>query len=131
MTVFSRLGMGLAVATLIGFSSAAQARLETPQQAPHLVQMEGANLILTFSAVVNISASTAEITDASNQRIATERLQSGENGLGIKVPLKEPLRPGVYTVKWNALAADGRQSTGSYDFSIGPTPDPAGTVAQN
>ena len=131
MSVFSRLGTSLAFAALVGFSSAAQARLETPQQAPHLVQIEGANLVLTFSAVVNISASTAQITDSSNRQIATERLQSGENGLGIKVPLKAPLRPGLYTVKWNALAADGRQSTGTYNFSIGPTADPAGTVAQN
>jgi methionine-rich copper-binding protein CopC len=131
MTALLKVTSGLLLTALIGFSSAAEARLEYPQQRPHIVEIEGANLVLTFSAEVNVSASTAEIRDTADNPIPTLKLKAGDDGTGLKVPLLSPLRPGQYTVKWNAFSTDGRQSVGSYEFRIGPTPEPTGPVAQN
>jgi methionine-rich copper-binding protein CopC len=79
-----------------------------------------ANLVLTFPADVNIAGTSIELIDVHNRRIATERPEPGDNKTDVNLPLKAPLAPGVYIVKWRALSVDGRERQGSYSFNVDP-----------
>ena len=85
-----------------------------PQQPPD------ANLVLTFPADVDLSETTVEVIDAHSRPVPIDRPELSENKSYVNVPLKAPLPPGVYTVKWRALSVDGRKRQGSYQFNVDP-----------
>jgi len=130
MKIRSGLAMSLAVAALLSFSSAAEARLENPQPQQGPVQVSGANLVLVFSAGVDLPASAVEIRDSHSRRVEIGKLQLDEDGTDIKIPLKTALRPGVYTLSWRAVSSDGRESVGSYAVTIDAGANPTPTVAE-
>ena len=43
------------------------------------------------------------------------------NSATLLVPLKAVLRPGAYTVQWRAETAEGPKTSGSYNWTVGPT----------
>jgi len=120
MKIISGFAVSLAFATLLGLSTAAEARLENPQPQQGPIQVTGTNLVLVFSAGVDLPASVVEIRDSQNRQVQIGKLQLDNNGTDIKIPLKSALRPGVYTLSWRAVASDGRESVGSYAVTIEP-----------
>lgn len=130
MKIRTGLAMSLAVATLLSFSSVAEARLENPQPQQGPIQVRPANLVLVFSAGVDLPASVVEIRDSHSRRVEIGKLELDDNGTDIKIPLKSALRPGVYTLSWRAVSSDGRQSVGSYAVTIDPTTAGTPTVAE-
>lgn len=130
MKIRSGFAVGLAIATLMSFSSVAEARLENPQPQQSPIEISGANLVLVFSASVNLSASMVEIRDAHSHKVEIGKLELQDNGTDIKIPLKSALRPGVYTLNWRAVSSDGRESVGSYAVTVDPGFDRAPTVAE-
>ncbi|MGA1805245.1 copper resistance CopC family protein [Rhizobium sp. HT1-10] len=125
----SRLALSLTLAAFLGFSSIAEAKLENPQPQPAPIQLNGANLVLVFSANVDLHASVVVIHDAKDRPVEIGKLQLANNGTDIKIPLKSPLRPGVYMLSWRALSSDGRESVGTYAVTVDPAPGDAPSVA--
>lgn len=130
MKIISGLAASLAFATLLSFSSVAEARLENPQPQQGPIQVSGANLVLVFSAGVDLPASVVEIRDAHSRKVEIGKLQLDQNGTDIKIPLKSALRPGVYTLSWRAVSSDGRESVGSYAVTIDPGTSRTPVVAE-
>jgi methionine-rich copper-binding protein CopC len=87
------------------------------QEYPQVPEM---NLVLTFPADVDLSGTSIELIDAHKRRIPIERPELSDNKTDVNVPLKAPLSPGLYTVRWRALSADGHKSQGSYNFNVDP-----------
>ena len=83
-------------------------------------QPQDTNLVLTFPADVNLAGTTIEVIDAHSRQVPIEQPELSDNKTDVNVPLKAPLAPGVYTVKWRALSTDGRERKGSYRFNIDP-----------
>jgi|SRR3954471_2268188 methionine-rich copper-binding protein CopC len=130
MHIRSGLAISLALAAFLGASSVAEARLENPQPQQGPIQVSGANLVLVFSAGVDLPSSAVEIRDSADRKIEIGKLQLQDNGTNIKIPLKAALRPGVYTLSWRAVSNDGRESVGSYAVTIDPIADHTPTVAE-
>ena len=127
MTMLSVFRTGLAVATLLGCSSVAEARLENSQG---LVQVSGANLVLVFSGPVDLRASFVVLHDNHGHRVETGKLQLSGNDSDVEIPLKSALRPGAYTLNWQAVSGYGEISVGKYTFTIDPPVFHAPSVAQ-
>ena len=130
MTIRSALAIGLAVAALLGFSSVAEARLENPQPQQGPVQVSGPNLVLVFSAGVNLQASAVEIRDSRSRKVEIGRLQLDQGGTNIKIPLASALKPGVYVLSWHAVSTGGQESVGQYAVTIEPGGNGTPTVAE-
>jgi len=129
MTAFSRLGIVLMTALMLGISSVADATIDLrPAELP--MDSVAANLVLVFSDVVDLQASLVEVRDDNNRLVDTGKLRFGENGIDVEVPLKAPLPSGNYTIKWRAVSADGRESIGGYAFTIDTIAKAIPAVAQ-
>jgi methionine-rich copper-binding protein CopC len=127
MTTFSMFRTGLAVAALLSVSSVAEARLEN-SQGP--VQVSGANLVLVFSGAVDLGASFVELLDSRGHRVEIGKLQLSGKDSDLEIPLRAALRPGAYTLSWQAVSGDGQISVGKYTFTIKAPLFHAPSVAQ-
>ena len=87
---------------------------------PEYPQAPEMNLVLTFPGDVDLSGTSIELIDAHKRRIPIERPELSDNKTDVNLPLKAPLPPGIYTVRWRALSANGRKSQGSYNFNVDP-----------
>jgi methionine-rich copper-binding protein CopC len=130
MTAFSKLGIALLTALMLGMASVADATIDprSPNNIP--ADTVAANLVLVFSDVIDLQASLVEIRDEHDRLIDTGKLRFGENGIDVEIPLNAPLLPGTYTMEWRAIPADGRESIGGYTFTIDPIATAIPAVAQ-
>jgi methionine-rich copper-binding protein CopC len=78
------------------------------------------DLVLTFSDGVNLPKSSFTLIDSQSRPVPISGLQLSASGTDVTVPLKSDLKPGVYTMKWDALSKDGRKDQGEYSFEIAP-----------
>jgi methionine-rich copper-binding protein CopC len=116
--IFGVLASVSAIVLLPGMSYASlEASPPLLQDRPEAPDM---NLVLTFPGDVDLSGTSIELIDANKRRIPIERPELSDNKTDVNVPLKAPLPPGIYTVRWRALSADGRKSQGSYNFNVDP-----------
>jgi methionine-rich copper-binding protein CopC len=127
MTTLSSFRTGLAVATLLSFASVAEARLENAQGP---VQVSGAALVLVFSGPVDLRASFVVLLDDRGHRVETGKLHLSGNDSDLEIPLESALRPGAYTLSWQAVSGYGKISVGKYTFTIDPPVFHAPSVAQ-
>lgn len=131
MKILSGMGMIVAAAAFMSFSSVAEARLENPQsmqQAP--IEVTGAKLTLEFSGTVDLPSSAVEIRDERGRRVEIGHLELGNGGSNLDIPLNTALRPGIYTISWHATSTRGMVSVGSYSFVITPFGDQQPTYAK-
>jgi methionine-rich copper-binding protein CopC len=79
-----------------------------------------ANLVLTFPGDIDVAGAEIKIVDEHSNVVPIERPQLSNDKTAVNVPLKAPLPPGVYTVKWRGKTMDGRRRKGSYRFHVDP-----------
>ena len=131
MRMLSRPGIGLVVLALLAFAPAAEARLENPKLPPvQSTDTLAVNLVLSFSAPVNLGASIVEVRDAHNVLVETGKLKFGANGTDVEIPLSRPLPAGSYAIRWRAVSGNGHVSVGGYAFTVEPSLPSAPSIAQ-
>jgi methionine-rich copper-binding protein CopC len=112
----------LAHSGLVSSSPAADALLNTPPD----------EVVLTFDGELSPDGTSFTVTDANGGIV-------GEGELDLTVADRSEVRgaanivePGVFTVAWTSVAADGHAETGEFTFSVAPAtatnaPDTAAT----
>ena len=107
------------VASLFAGSVQAHAHLEksTPAEGSTL-SVAPAVLEMTFSEAARLTALSIQSDREARQAIKELPAAAGKT-LRIALP---PLAPGVYTLAWRVIAADGHVSSGVVHFTISPVP---------
>jgi copper resistance protein C len=107
----------LAITLLLGTPSAfAHAHPEVMVPAANATVAAPANVTIHFSEELEPKFSTITVTDAAGRVVSKERSVVGD-AKTMTLPLP-PLAPGVYTVKWVAVAVDTHRSQGAYKFTV-------------
>lgn len=76
------------------------------------------NLDLLFNEKISEKLSGATIKDAAGAAVPAS-LMLEKAGKGLMVMMPRPLKPGVYTVTWHAVASDdGHRTEGAYTFTV-------------
>lgn len=76
-------------------------------------------LRLWFTQRAELRVTTVKVTDAKGAEVATGALARGDAAdAPIVAPLKAPLAPGAYTVRWRTMARDGHVVSGGYAFTV-------------
>lgn len=121
MRSLRKFGSIISVAAFVSLPALAHASLEDARPSYDLTaRAPDANLVLTFPIKVDMESSSVEVIDAQNRRVPIDKPQLSDNGTDINVPLRSPLQPGLYTLKWQAVSTDGRRSHGTYNFNVDP-----------
>ena len=76
---------------------------------------------LTFTGPVNVATASVEMLTADSKPIALDSLRAVVDSPRVAVArVPGTLAGGTYTVKWNAVAADGAKGSGSFSFMYMP-----------
>ena len=67
-----------------------------------------------FSGITVRAVHGASVDDGMSKRDRRDR----HDHKVLTVRLKPPLQPGVYVVRWHALAMDGHRTAGRYEFTV-------------
>jgi copper transport protein len=124
--------VGAALAFLVLTSSAASAHalLQSADPAPNsAVNVAPLTITLTFTEAPDPKLSSVQVLDSGGASVAIGRAETvADHADELSVPIKS-LSDGVYTVAWRTVSAeDGHIAAGSYAFSVGTTPPPAGST---
>lgn len=76
-----------------------------------------ASSVLTLAFSEKLSPGTASIT-LSPAPAGGVAIVDGADGQSLTVTPKTKLSPGSYKIDWNVIAANGHQSTGSYQINV-------------
>jgi methionine-rich copper-binding protein CopC len=111
---------GLALAALAAASAQAHAKLVGADPSAGGVARPGLeSLSLAFSEPVSAALTGATVTDARGAAVPSSARLKPKTDATLLVMLKAPLKPGVYTVAWRAVASDdGHRTTGVYSFTV-------------
>lgn len=83
------------------------------------VSMSPSQLMLTFNEPLSLALSRLSLLDAEQQAVKLDTLRSGMNDPKVLVAqILVALKPGRYTVKWQASGADGHPMRGEYTFEV-------------
>lgn len=83
-------------------------------------------LNLWFSEHPELRFSTVELFDSAGTAIGLGTLAAMPgDGMGLSVPIPQPLGDGRYTVVWHTAAADGHATAGRFSFSVTAANAPA------
>jgi copper transport protein len=118
----------VAFVALAAGSASAHALLQSAYPGPNsVVKAEPATVRLTFTEAPDPKLSSVRVLDAKGATVASGPLEAvAGNADQLSIAMK-PLPDGVYTVAWRTVSSvDGHIAAGSYAFSIGTSPPPAG-----
>lgn len=119
-TNHSAAARGLLAALLFGAAQLAYAHAHPTHQAPAAdatVALTQDSVALDFYDALEPAFSSIQVTDAHGQSVtAAPAAVDPRDTKHMSVALK-PLAPGVYTVKWTAVAADTHRTQGHYSFT--------------
>jgi len=110
----------LAVVAMAMMAAAwAHAHLETAQPPADSKSAEVREIRLAFSEAIEAKISTIKL-ETSEERTVTEPAAQidAANPNALVVHLFEKLPPGVYKVRWAAVAVDGHRMSGNYSFLV-------------
>lgn len=127
---FIALVTALAFWALAVSTASAHALLQSADPAPNsAIEVAPAAVTLTFTEMPDQKLSSVRVLDSSGGTVTTGSLSTvagHSDELSIAIG---QLPEGVYTVAWRTVSAvDGHIAAGSYAFSIGTTPPPAGAT---
>ena len=109
----------LALSLAFGFAAEACAHAKLVKSDPPAngEAKDKKTLELTFSEEISGKLSGATVKDAAGATVASTSMVD-QDGKGLMVMLKEPMKPGAYKVDWHAVASDdGHRTTGSVAFN--------------
>jgi copper transport protein len=127
---FIALVAALALGALAVSTASAHALLTTGDPAPNAVlKAAPAAVTLTFTEAPDPKLSSVRVLDSNGRPVTTASVSSvASQADELTVPVGR-LPDGVYTVAWRTVSAvDGHIAAGSYAFSIGTAPPPAGST---
>ena len=76
-------------------------------------------VVIAFTESVNARFSGITVQAAHGGSVDDGRSErDGHDHKVLTVKLKQSLRPGVYVVRWRALAMDGHRTAGRYEFTV-------------
>jgi copper resistance protein C len=75
---------------------------------------------VTFSEAVNPAFTGIALTDAAGHAALLGKPGFDAPKTTLAASVTGPLKPGAYTVKWHAVAADTHRSAGSFTFTVTP-----------
>lgn len=111
----------LSVAFLAGTFSAtavlAHAKMQMAMPAANSVGASPKSIMVHFNEKVTAKLSGFEVIGPDGKTLPLAP-QVDKSGLMLTAKVDKPLAPGVYKVKWHAVAADGHRMTGDYSFTI-------------
>jgi methionine-rich copper-binding protein CopC len=108
-----------AAAFLIAQSAFAHAHPK--QRMPGADATVGANLrqvSIEFDDVLEPAFSSLQVSDATGKSVTAGKSSVDANDKKHMTVALEALKPGVYTVSWVAVAADGHRTQGHYTFTV-------------
>lgn len=77
-----------------------------------------AEISMRFTEGLEAAFSSLAVQDAAGHAVADGKAElDGDTHTVLRLALP-PLAPGVYTVKWVAVARDGHRTSGSYRFTV-------------
>jgi copper transport protein len=107
LAVLAAPATALAHATLTGATPSVQGRVE---QSPRTI-------VLEFDQAVTPTSRSIEVRSVGG-RLVSGPVRSGRGGRLLIAPLRGPLPRGGYTVRWQALSADGHVGSGVFTFGV-------------
>ena len=111
--------LALFAASLIATSANAHPTLKSANPPAEGAASAPKELRLNFSEGVISKFSSVELKDQSGKKIATEKtVTDPKDKKQLVIALKEPLRAGSYTVKWNVVSDDTHRVNGTYSFKV-------------
>ncbi|CAN5182380.1 copper homeostasis periplasmic binding protein CopC [soil metagenome] len=75
---------------------------------------------IVFSEPVKTAFTGAILTSADGHAVKTGKPDFAADKLKLTLPVTGALKPGAYTVKWHAVAADTHRSEGAFGFTVEP-----------
>ena len=112
-------GLIAAAALSIGGAALAHPALTAANPAANAVVPSPAAIRMTFSEAPFPKFSGVTLTDATGKKVALGPLAiSPTDKKQLVVPVKAPLKAGVYKVDWFAVAGDTHRVTGKYSFTV-------------
>jgi methionine-rich copper-binding protein CopC len=110
-----------AAALTLTFAQFAQAHAHPAKQAPAAgatVTTGQKDVAIDFDDALEPAFSSIAVTDAAGKSVASGKSAvDASNAKHMSVAL-DPLTPGMYTVAWIAVAADGHRTQGRYAFRV-------------
>ncbi|WP_322012839.1 copper resistance protein CopC [Paraburkholderia sp. J12] len=112
---------GTVAALFIAACQLAHAHAYPTHQAPSAgatVPATQKDVAIDFDDEIEPAFSSITVTDAQGKAVTSGKAEvDGSNKKHMSVGLA-PLTPGVYTVAWVAVAADGHRTQGHYTFTV-------------
>lgn len=111
----------LALTASLGLATQAFAHAHLASSTPAdkaTVTVSPSELDLSFTEELNLKFTGVKITGPKATAVKTGDPMLMDGDKGLMVPVSEQLAPGVYTVEWHALSADGHKTDGSYSFTV-------------
>jgi methionine-rich copper-binding protein CopC len=109
----------LALTLAFGFAAeaSAHAKLIKSDPAANGEAKDKKTIELTFNEEISGKLSGATVKDSAGKTVALTTMVD-QNGKGLMVMTKEPLKAGEYKLDWHAVASDdGHKSTGALAFN--------------
>ncbi|MEA2348246.1 MAG: copper transport protein [Thermoleophilaceae bacterium] len=109
------------VALLAGPASSASAHPSLVQTAPAggaVAASAPENIQLGFSERVVPRGSSVSVRDGDGHAVAIDPLSTLGGGTALQVHPSDPLKPGIYSVRWSVLGDDGHQVGGRFSFGV-------------
>jgi methionine-rich copper-binding protein CopC len=113
------LAAALALTLAFGFAAeaSAHAKLVKSDPAANGEVKDKKTIELTFNEEISGKLSGATVKDSAGKPVASTTMVD-QNGKGLMVMTKEPLKAGAYKLDWHAVASDdGHKTTGALAFS--------------
>jgi copper resistance protein C len=119
MKLVVRTCVGFVLGLALGANAFAHAKLmKADPPANGTAHPPAQTLALAFSEEISAKLSSVTVKSANATPIPAATMLD-KAGKGFMVMLKQPLRPGVYTVEWRAVASDdGHTTSGTYSFTV-------------
>ena len=109
--------LALSLAFGVAAEASAHAKLVKSDPPANGEAKDKKNIELTFSEEISGKLSGAVVKDSAGKTVASTSMVD-QNGKGLMVMLKDPMKPGAYTLDWHAVASDdGHRTTGALAFN--------------
>jgi methionine-rich copper-binding protein CopC len=115
------LSLTLMVAAALAGAAAAHAMLERASPAVgSRLAASPREVRLSFSQALVAAFSSFTLTGADGRVVAGRPHVDPSDPTQLVLPLKRPLAPGRYQVKWRVVSVDTHVTEGDFSFSVGP-----------
>lgn len=76
------------------------------------------NFALTFTGLIDLSRSEVHVTGPAGEAIEVQPLHTDASGSELVAPVKAPLPPGIYKVRWHVVSQEGMVADGTTPVTV-------------